>query len=76
MPVGSKWELYIPYNLAYGERGAGRDIKPYDALIFTVELVSIVNPEAKAEDKATAKTPAATKAVAKKAAVKKVAKKK
>lgn len=45
MPVGSKWELYIPYNLAYGEKGAGRDIKPYDALIFTVELVEIDNPQ-------------------------------
>lgn len=47
MPVGSKWEVYIPYNLAYGERGAGRDIKPYDALIFTVELVDIEKPKAK-----------------------------
>ncbi len=42
MPVGSKWEIYIPYNLAYGERGAGRDIQPYSALIFTLELVDIV----------------------------------
>lgn len=55
MPVGSKWELYIPYNLAYGERGAGRDIKPYDALIFTVELVDIEKPEAKTAEKSNEK---------------------
>ena len=42
MPVGSKWELYIPYELAYGERGAGNDIKPYSTLVFDVELVGIV----------------------------------
>lgn len=41
MPVGSKWELYIPYQLAYGDREAGSEIKPYSALIFTVELHSI-----------------------------------
>lgn len=41
MPVGSKWQLYIPYYLAYGERSAGQ-IKPYSALIFDVELVGIV----------------------------------
>ena len=40
MPVGSKWELYIPYNLAYGERAAGK-IKPYSALVFTVEVVDV-----------------------------------
>lgn len=43
MPVGSKWELYIPYELAYGERGAGRDIRPYETLVFTLELVKIDN---------------------------------
>ena len=43
MPVGSKWQLYIPYELAYGERGAGADIKPYSMLIFDVELLDIVN---------------------------------
>ncbi len=42
MPVGSKWRLYIPHNLAYGERGAGGSIKPYSALIFDVELIDIV----------------------------------
>ena len=41
MPVGSKWELYIPQELAYGERQAGQ-IKPFSTLIFTVELVDIV----------------------------------
>ena len=42
MPVGSKWQLYIPYDMAYGERGAGNDIPPYSTLIFDVELVDIV----------------------------------
>ena len=40
MPVGSKWELYIPYDLAYGEGGQG-SIKPYSMLIFTVELKGV-----------------------------------
>ncbi len=42
MPVGSKWKLYIPSELAYGPRGAGRDIAPNSALIFEVELLEIV----------------------------------
>ena len=40
MPVGSKWELYIPQELAYGDRDTGK-IKPYSTLIFTVELLGI-----------------------------------
>ncbi len=42
MPVGSKWELYIPQELAYGARETGADIKPFSALIFEVELIDIV----------------------------------
>lgn len=42
MPVGSKWQLYIPHNLAYGERGAGASIPPYSALVFDVELLEIL----------------------------------
>ena len=41
MSVGSKYKLYIPYQLAYGEQGAGGSIPPYSALIFTVELLGI-----------------------------------
>lgn len=41
MPVGSKFKLFIPQNLAYGVRGGGQTIKPYSALIFEVELLEI-----------------------------------
>src|SRR5208337_3864110 len=41
MPVGSKWQLFIPADLAYGDRGAGADIGPGETLIFEVELLSI-----------------------------------
>ena len=40
MPVGSVWEVYIPQNLAYGEREQGQ-IKPFSVLIFKIELVSL-----------------------------------
>ncbi|AFU98927.1 FKBP-type peptidyl-prolyl cis-trans isomerase [Simiduia agarivorans] len=42
MPVGSKWRLHIPYQLAYGERGAGASIPPFAALVFDVELLDII----------------------------------
>ncbi len=41
MNEGSKYRFFIPYSLAYGERGAGADIKPYSALIFEVELFKV-----------------------------------
>lgn len=58
MPVGSKWEIYIPQELAYGERGAGNDIAPYSALIFTLELQGVkhaAKPVEVPEPKAAAK---------------------
>ncbi len=42
MPVGSKWQLYIPSGLAYGTHGAGQSIGPNETLIFDVELLAIV----------------------------------
>jgi FKBP-type peptidyl-prolyl cis-trans isomerase len=47
MPVGSKWQLFVPSDLAYGARGAGSDIGPDETLIFEVELVSIEPKEQK-----------------------------
>ena len=42
MTVGSKWKLFIPYQLAYGEQGAGGAIGPYQALVFELELLAII----------------------------------
>ena len=42
MGEGSKWRLYIPYDLAYGANGAGEMIPPYSALIFDVELIKVL----------------------------------
>lgn len=55
MPVGSKWEVYIPYSAGYGARQAGPDLAPFSALVFTVELLSIKDapkPEAAPAPKA------------------------
>lgn len=43
MPVGSKWKVVIPADLAYGDRGAGQMIQPGSTLIFIIELIAIVN---------------------------------
>ena len=71
MPVGSKWQLYIPQELAYGERNMG-NIKPYSTLIFDVELVGIDKPKTAEADKPAAN---AKPAVSAKPATKKTAKK-
>lgn len=47
MNVGSKYKLFIPYNLGYGDKGAGGVIEPYAVLIFEVELIEIVKKDAK-----------------------------
>lgn len=49
MPVGSKYKIFIPASLAYGESGAGAKIGPDQALIFEVELIDIVKPEPKTD---------------------------
>jgi FKBP-type peptidyl-prolyl cis-trans isomerase FklB len=50
MPVGSKWQLFIPPDMAYGDRGAGADIGPGETLIFEVELLSIGDQKSPAGD--------------------------
>jgi FKBP-type peptidyl-prolyl cis-trans isomerase FklB len=45
MPVGSKWQLVVPSDLAYGDRGQGPDIGPGATLVFEVELLSIAAPD-------------------------------
>jgi FKBP-type peptidyl-prolyl cis-trans isomerase FklB len=67
MPVGSKWQLFIPQELAYCERNTG-NIKPYSALIFDVELVGIAGDKPAEPAKAEPAKPAAknTKKTAKK----------
>lgn len=45
MKEGSKMMLYIPYDLAYGERGAGNVIKPFETLIFEVELLEVIKEQ-------------------------------
>lgn len=51
MPVGSTWQLFIPPDLAYGDRQAGPDITPGSTLVFEVELISIQQKNAAAPDK-------------------------
>jgi FKBP-type peptidyl-prolyl cis-trans isomerase FklB len=58
MPVGSKWQLFIPSDLAYGERGAGADIQPDSTLIFEVELLSIQAKDQGADKKPETAQPA------------------
>lgn len=76
MPAGSEWELYIPYNLAYGERGAGKDIPAFSALIFKVEVVEVKAKEAEKAEAQPAVAPAPAKKTAATTAKKPVAKKK
>lgn len=70
MPVGSKWKLFIPPQLGYGEHGAGRQIGPNAALIFEVELLAIVGPDKGGPGSAPAGKPAKAADAAKAAAAK------
>ncbi len=51
MPAGSKWQIFVPSNLAYGERGAGGAIGPNETLVFDMELIEIVKGGAAAPEK-------------------------
>ena len=74
MPVGSKWEVYIPYDLAYGTKDTGK-IKPYSTLIFTVELLDIEEEATPVKTttptSTTTKTTTGTKTAAKPVSIKK-----
>ena len=59
MPTGSKWQLYIPADLAYGAGGAGGAIGPNSTLIFDVELIQIAPSEQKEEPSAATEEPSA-----------------
>ena len=61
MPVGSKWKLFIPSNLAYGDQQAGPMIAPGSTLIFDVELLDIVKPKTGAPTDSTAKPDSTSK---------------
>ena len=66
MPVGSKWQLFVPADLAYGTRSPGPEIGPNSALVFEVELMSIQpKPKAPAADPAKDPAPDPAKAPAK-----------
>lgn len=45
MQTGSKYKFFVPYDLAYGERGAGADIPPFSTLIFEIELLKVTSPK-------------------------------
>jgi len=60
MKIGDKWELYLPADLAYGDRGFGQNIEPGSTLIFEMELVSIEAPPAPTAPPSPAGGPAAT----------------
>jgi len=61
MKEGSKWQIVLPSNIAYGEKGAGNSIGPNATLVFEVELITVKDP-AKEPAKEPAKTPAKTPA--------------
>lgn len=64
MPIDSKYRFFIPYQLGYGEKGAGQDIPPYSVLIFEVELIKIgKKEEAVKKEEPVEKTPEVSKEV-------------